>query len=106
MDGSMARSWLTLFVAFGGMVISTPNVLAIYVPNISNSAKIGRSSNHNVTDKEIYILCLLRCWTFPIPFIGQKLSKSNSTSSSWLDIELLFVNKCVWIINIDFLGLV
>jgi hypothetical protein len=87
-------------------VFYTRNVLAIRVPNISNSAKIGWSSNHNVTDREIYILCLLR-WDRIGPFQYLHWSKiEQKQHSSWIDIELLFVNKCVWIINIDFLGLV
>ncbi len=53
----------------------TPNVLAIRVPNISDSAKIGLYSNHNVTDREIYILCLLR-WVIIEPFQYLSLVKS------------------------------
>ncbi len=80
-----------------------PNFVAIHVANISNNAKVNRSNNHNIIDKQICISCLLK-WvkiqTFLIPFICQKLNKKNITSSFWSSVVFLFVNKCIWIIRL------
>ncbi len=96
----MARSWLTLFVAFGGMVISTPPML---LPTVCPTFPIVPKLVGIVI-----ITSLIGKFTFCASSDGLELNLSNTihwskveiTSSFWPNIELLFVDKCVWIINI------